>query len=142
MIFPTSGEARKLHTADRANSALMIIVGVYMFFNTAALNLSATLLVGICMLLLAIRRFNQSFTIEFVRPSFITGNAEKLREAEEDEKRALAKAKEGIREQKSAQRRIKKIKEDIAAEENVMMSAAMTRAEREAERELEREFEE
>lgn len=116
---------------------LMIIMGVYMFFNNSTLNLSATLLIGICMIILGLRRAAQAFIIEYNRPGFITGNEEKLREAEEDEKKALAKAKEGIREQKSAQRRIARIKEDIAAEENVLMSAAVTRAEREAERELE-----
>lgn len=116
---------------------LMIIIGVYMFFNNSTLNLPATLLIGICMIIFGLRRAAQAFIIEYNRPGFITGNEEKLREAEEDEKKALAKAKEGIREQKSAQRRIARIKEDIAAEENVLMSAAVTRAEREAERELE-----
>ena len=116
---------------------LMIIIGVYMFFNNSTLNLPVTLLIGICMIILGLRRAAQAFIIEYNRPGFITGNQEKLREAEEDEKKALAKAKEGIREQKSAQRRIARIKEDIAAEENVLMSAAVTRAEREAERELE-----
>ncbi len=116
---------------------LMIVIGVYMFFNNSTLNLPATLLIGICMIILGLRRAAQAFTIEYNKPGFITGNQEKLREAEEDEKKALAKAKEGIREQKSAQRRIARIKEDIAAEENVLMSAAVTRAEREAERELE-----
>ncbi|MBR0307555.1 MAG: DUF308 domain-containing protein [Mogibacterium sp.] len=115
---------------------LMIVLGVYMFFNTSAFHLPAMLLIGICTIVLGLRRFMQSFAIEYDRPSFITGNEEKLREAEEDEKRALAKAKEGIREQKAAQRRIAKIKEDIAAEQDVMMSAAITRQEREAELEM------
>jgi len=61
---------------------------------------------------------------------FITGNEEKLREAQEEEKRALAKAKEGIREQKNAQRRIRKIREDMAAEQDVLNSAALRREER------------
>lgn len=116
---------------------LMMLTGVYMFFNTAAFNLPAMMLIGICMIVLGLRRLVQSFDIEYVRPGFITGNEERLREAEEDEKRALAKAKEGIREQKNAQRRINKIKEDMAAEQDVMMSAVITRQEREAERELE-----
>ena len=115
----------------------MIILGVYMFFNNSTLNLPATLLIGICMIILGLRRFVQSFSIEYSRPSFVTGNEEKLKEAQEDEKRALAKAKEGIREQKNAQRRIARIKEDMAAEQDVMMSAAITRQEREAEREAE-----
>lgn len=118
-------------------NVLMLLLGVFMFFNTTFFNVPTLYLTGIGLAILGLRRFAQSFRIEFSRPSFITGNEEKLKEAEEDEKRALAKAKEGIREQKNAQRRIAKIKEDIAAEENVMMSAAITRAEREAEREME-----
>jgi uncharacterized membrane protein HdeD (DUF308 family) len=116
---------------------LMLIAGGYMFFNNSTLRLSPTLLIGICMIVLGLRRFGQSFRIEYIRPGFVTGNEERLREAQEDEKRALAKAKEGIREQKNAQRRINKIKEDMAAEQDVLMSAAVTRAEREAEREME-----
>ena len=124
------------HRIGIAISTLMLIFGVYIFFNNSAFKLSSTLLVGICMIILGLRRFWQSLDIEYTKPSFITGNEEKLREAEEDEKRALAKAKEGIREQKNAQKRIAKIKEDIAIEQDAMMSAAITRQEREAEREL------
>lgn len=130
-------ETDREHIIGIALCALMFIAGVYMFFNNSALRLSGTLLIGICMIILGLRRFMQSFRIEYSRPSFVTGNEEKLKEAQEDEKRALAKAKEGIREQKNAQRRIAKIKEDMAAEQDVMMSAAITRQEREAERELE-----
>ena len=108
-----------------------------MFFNVVMFNLPVTLLIGVALIILGIRRFAQSFRIEYSRPSFITGNEEKLEEALAEEKRALAKAKEGIREQKNAQRRIAKIKADMAAEQDIMMSAAITRQEREAERELE-----
>jgi len=115
---------------------LMLLIGVYMFFNTMFFHLPVMLLIGICMIVLGFRRFAQSFRIDYVRPGFITGNEERLKEAEQDEKRALAKAKEGIREQKIAQRRIDKIKDEIAAEQDVLMSAAVTRQEREAEREM------
>lgn len=121
---------------DVSLATLMLIMGGYMFFNNSTLRLSQTLLIGICMIILGLRRFCQSFSIEYSRPSFVTGNEEKLREAQEDEKRALAKAKEGIREQKNAQRRIARIKADMAAEQDIMMSAAITRQERDAEREL------
>lgn len=117
-------------------SIIMILVGTYMFFNVAALDLYALLLIGISMLMLGLRRFAQSFVIEYDRPSFVTGNEEKLREAKEEEKRALAKAKEGIREQKNAQRRIEKIEADIAAERDVLLIAAQEREEREFERRL------
>lgn len=119
-----------------AVSTLMLLLGVYMFFNNSVFHLSSMLLIGSGIIILGIRRFIQSFEIEYIRPSFITGNEEKLKEAQEDEKRALAKAKEGIREQKNAQRRIAKIKEDMAAEQDVLISATITRQEREAEREM------
>ena len=132
-IMETDADSR----IGMALSTLMLIIGAYMFFNNSTIRLSATLLIGICMIVLGLRRFWQSFSIEYTKPSFVTGNEEKLMEAQEDEKRALAKAKEGIREQKSAQRRIAKIKADMAAEQDVMMSAAITRQERAAEREAE-----
>jgi uncharacterized membrane protein HdeD (DUF308 family) len=117
-------------------SMLMVILGGYTFFNMAAFNLPATLLIGISMIAMGMRRLGQSFVIEYDRPSFVTGNEEKLREAKEEEKRALAKAKEGIREQKIAQRRIKRIEEDIEAERGVLLNAAQEREERELERRL------
>jgi len=132
-IMSTSREQR----AGIGLNLLMMLLGIYMFFNTTVFHIPVTLLIGICMIVLGLRRFGMSFRIEDIRPGFVTGNAERLREAEEDEKRALAKAKEGIREQKNAQRRINKIKDDIAAEQDVLMSAAVTRQERAAEREME-----
>lgn len=129
-----------ISTEERVNliiNALMLLFGLYMFFNNTLLNLPATLLIGIGIIILGLRRFMQSFVIEYNRPGFVTGNEERLNEALEDEKRALAKAKEGIREQKAAQRRIQKIRDDIEAEKDVMNSAAIRRAERELERESE-----
>lgn len=117
-------------------SSVMIILGTYMFFNTATFRLPVILLVGLAMVVLGLRRIMQSFAIEYIRPSFITGNTERLREAQEEEKKALAKAKEGIREQKVAQRRIKKIEEDIAAEQDLVMDAQLRKLEREAEEKL------
>lgn len=114
-------------------TSLMLVIGIYMFFNVIMFNLPVTLLIGIALILLGIRRFAQSFRIEYSRPSFITGNEEKLEEALAEEKRALAKAKEGIREQKNAQRRIQKIREDIEAENDVINNAAIRRREREME---------
>lgn len=123
-------------TEERVNlavSSLMLLFGLYMFFDTVLFDMSATFLIGIGLVILGLRRFLQSFAVEYSRPGFITGNEEKLREALEEEKRALAKAKEGIREQKNIQRRIQKIREDIEAEKDVMNSAAIRRAERELE---------
>ena len=124
--------------ADLAMSVIMTLYGIYIFFNVALFNISAAMLIGSALILIGIRRFFQSFRIEYNRPSFITGNDQKLEEALEEEKRALAKAKEGIREQKAAQRRISKIREDMAAEQEVLNNAALRRQEREQEQ---REFE-
>ncbi len=125
-------------TEQRVNlavNAVMLVFGLYMFFNTVMFDMSATFLIGIALVILGVRRFFQSFMIEYSRPGFVTGNEEKLQEALEEEKRALAKAKEGIREQKNAQRRIQKIRDDIEAEKDMMNSAAIRRAERELEQE-------
>lgn len=91
----------------------MLILGIYTFFNTRILNLNAILLIGASIILLGLKRFRISFSIEYTKPGFLTGNEERLKEAEAEERKALAKAKEGIREQKVAQRRIEKIKSDI-----------------------------
>lgn len=114
-----------------ALTSLMLLFGLYTFFNVILFNMPVTLLIGVALIMLGLRRFIQSFQIEYSRPSFVTGNEEKLEEALEEERRALAKAKEGIREQKNAQRRIQKIREDIEAENDVMNSATARRRERE-----------
>ena len=127
-----SSNLMKVTTDERimfAISIVMLIFGIYVFFNTALFNFPATMLIGISMMILGLRRFMQSFNIEYSRPTFITGNEEKLQKALEEEKEALAKAKEGIREQKAAQRRIQKIRDDIAAEQEVLSVAAMRREE-------------
>ena len=136
-IFNITSQER----ADLTLSIVMTVYGLYIFFNVSLLNITATLLIGAALIILGIKRFLQSFRIEYNRPTFITGNEMKLEEALEEEKRALAKAKEGIREQKAAQRRISKIREDMAAEQEMLNNAALRRQERELERELDRELE-
>ena len=136
-IMHITGEERLAVAID----FLMLLAGVYMFFNTTLFGFSVTFLIGVALIILGLRRFTQSFKIEYNRPGFITGNEERLIEAQEEEKRALAKAKEGIREQKNAQRRIRKIKEDIAAEQDILSSAAMRRQQRALEREIEKNLE-
>ncbi|MBQ3290987.1 MAG: DUF308 domain-containing protein [Mogibacterium sp.] len=133
-----------ISASERINvafSVIMLCFGAYMFFNLSLFNFPVTLLIGISLIIIGLRRFTKSFEIEYNRPSFITGNEEKLKDALEEEKRALAKAKEGIREQKNAQRRIQKIREDMAAEQDVLSSAAMRRQEREQEKALEKDSE-
>ena len=112
-----------------ALSIVMVVLGVDMFFNTGMFKIPDIMLIGFSKIILGIRRAMISSTIEYTRPSFITGLDEKLLEAQEDEKRALAKAKEGIREQKNAQRRIRKIEEEIAAEQDLYLDTNMRKKE-------------
>ncbi|HHW94307.1 MAG TPA: hypothetical protein GX736_00010 [Mogibacterium sp.] len=106
---------------------LMILLAVYTFFNVSTFNFKAMILIGIAIILTGFRRFRTSFEIEYIRPRFLTGNQDRLDEALAEEKRALAKAKEGIREQKNAQRRIQKIKENMAEEREVLREASIRR---------------
>lgn len=116
-------------------SLAMAVLGLYMFFNTRLMNINAIILIGAGMLLLGLRRFTLSFDIVYSRPGFLTGNKERLDEAIEDEKKALAKAKEGIREQKEAQKRIDRIKEEMAQERNVLTEATLRKQNSAAENE-------
>ena len=111
----------------------MLILGIYTFFNTRVLNLNAILLIGASIILLGLKRFRISFSIEYTKSGFLTGNQERLKEAEEEERKALAKAKEGIREQKVAQRRIEKIKNDIE-QDTVALNELANRKREEAEK--------
>ncbi len=128
-VVNITGEQR----LEASINVFILVFGMYMFFNMALFNFKTTLLIGAALVILGLKRFITSFKIEYIRPSFVTGNEEKLREALEEEKRALAKAKEGIREQKNAQRRIDKIREDMAAEQDVKNAAEIRRLERKME---------
>lgn len=92
---------------------LSVFFGIYMFYNPRLFNLPTQLMVGIVIILMGIRRLRISFQIRYSHQGFLSGNVEKLADAEREEKRALAKAKEGIRESKEAQRRIEKIKAEM-----------------------------
>lgn len=104
-----------------------LVVGVYMFFDSLFLNINTLALVGVCISILAIRKFRFSTEIEYKRPSFLTGNQEKLQEAEREEKKAMARAKAAIRESKELQRRIARIKADINEERRVEAAAKIAK---------------
>jgi len=118
-------------------NAAMLLLGIYSFFNQSLFVIHPMLLIGAALILIGIKRFREAFDIEYIRPGFVADNQEKLQEALNEEKRALAKAKEGIREQKNAQRRIEKIKADMANERTVLNEAALRK--RAAEEEEKRE---
>lgn len=104
-----------------------LVVGVYMFFDSLFLNINTLALVGVCISILAIRKFRFSAEIEYKRPSFLTGNQEKLQEAEREEKKAMARAKAAIRESKELQRRIARIKADTNEERRVEAAAKIAK---------------
>ena len=126
-----ANEEGKTDNAGIVLCAAMLLLGVYTFFNTRLLNINAISLIGASLMLLGLRRFRLSFGIEYDKAGFLTGNHEKLEEAQAQEKKALAKAKEGIREQKLAQRKIEKIKSDIEQETAALNDAANRKKEAE-----------
>lgn len=105
--------------------ALSAILAAYMFWDSMLLNLATQMLVGAAIILMGIRRFVAALEIKRSYQGFLTGNEERLADAQMEEKRAMAKAKEGIRESKEAQRRIEKIKQDIANERRSMNETTM-----------------
>lgn len=134
--FESFSDAEGKDYAGIVLSVAMFAVSMYMFFNTRLININAIIMVGTALLLLGLRRFRLSFDIEYNKPGFLTGSRERLEEAMEDEKRALAKAKEGIKEQKAAQRRIEKIKEEITQERNILTETALRKQAEEEEKQL------
>lgn len=95
------------------------VFGVYMFFNSLLYNLPVLMMVGISLFLIGVNRFRIALAIEYKPPQFLTGNQEKLHEAKLEEKRAMAKAKEAIRETKAAQEKISKLSKEIAKEQSL-----------------------
>lgn len=109
-----------------AVTTAMLVLSILMFFNGSLFNIGAIILVGIAMILLGLNRFIISEDVKYNRAGFLTGNEERLQEALEEEKAALAKAKEGIREQKAIQQRIEKIRKNMA-DEKAMLDEALIR---------------
>ena len=126
--FENISDAEIQDNTDLVLGLAMLAIALYTFFNTRLININAIILVGVAVMMLGLRRFRLSFDIEYNRPGFLTSNQEKLEEAMEEEKRALAKAKEGIKEQKNAQRRIEKIKEEITQERNLLTETTLRKA--------------
>lgn len=107
-----------------------LLIGVYMFFDSMLFNINTLTLVGICIMLLSVRKFRLAVEIEYKRPSFLSGNQERLLEAENEEKKVMARAKAAIKESKEIQRRIEKIKADIEMERKVEASAKLAKHDR------------
>lgn len=116
---------------DRFTEALGIVMtlfGVYMFYNMMLLDFKILTLVGTALFLLGMCRFRIALSIEYRTPDMLTGNKERLADAKRDEKRAMQKAKEGIRETKEARERIAKAKKAIEKEESMMRLAERRRS--------------
>lgn len=133
-------EFRRSDSFDNAGiivNVATLVLAIYSFFNTKLLNVNAIILIGAAVMILGLRRFRIAYSLEYNRVGFFAGNEEKLEEAENDEKKALAKAKEGIREQKAARRRIEKIRENIAQERSVIRETAIRKQALEEEKQAE-----
>lgn len=98
----------------------MTLCGIYMFFNTQLLNLKTLTMVGVALFMLGLSRFRIALSIEYRAPDMLTGNEERLADAKRDEKRAMKKAKEGIRETKEARERMAKARKAIDKEKSMM----------------------
>lgn len=108
-------------------SFLNLVIGVYMFFNNLLFDINTLTLIGLCISLLAIKKLILSLDIDYKKPAFLSGNQEKLQAAEREEKKAMAKAKSAIRESKEIQRKIEKIKADIAEERRIEAAAKIAK---------------
>ncbi len=100
--------------------AAMTLFGVYMFFNVRLFDLKILTMVGIALFMLGLSRFRIALSIEYRTPDMLTGNEERLADAKRDEKRAMKKAKEGIRESKEARERIAKARKAIDKEKYML----------------------
>lgn len=110
-----SGNRFNLRDNSRAENATQLLgvvtttFGIYMFFNIALLNYPVLMMVGIVVFLIGMNRFIFAINIQYNKPEFLTGSHERLEEAKAEEKRAMAKAKEAIRETNVARRKIARL---------------------------------
>lgn len=96
---------------------LTALIGIYSFFNSSLFNISALILVGICMMLIGLDCFKLSLQIEYRKSELISSTEEKLEEAKIDEKEAMEKAKNAIKDSKDAKNRIAKYTVELAKED-------------------------
>lgn len=128
-----SSVRRDVRTNSREDNLLfllgsaMTLCGLYMFFNKALLDIRVMGLIGIAMILIGLSRFKVALAIEYRKPEFLTGNQEKLDEAKRAEKRAMKKAKEGIRETREIQKRISRLTREIAKEQSLKEGSELRR---------------
>ena len=130
-LFSVNFNFRTQSKVDRFSELLgvvMSLLGVYMFFNVRLPDMKILTLVGAVLFLLGLSRFRIALSIEYRTPDMLTGNKERLADAKRDEKRAMQKAKEGIRETKEARERIAKARKAIDKEESMMRRAERRRS--------------
>lgn len=105
--------------------------GIYMFFNIALFNFPVLMMVGIVVFLIGTNRFLFALNIQYNAPEFLTGTHERLAEAKAEEKKAMAKAKEGIRETNVARRKIERLSREAARAGNMKIDDKDRRRSRE-----------
>lgn len=114
--------SRSKTNAENLTLLLAIVIevwGIYMLFNKVLFNLNVTLMLGIVLLLIGFDRFRMAMSVDYVRPTFLTGNEEKLEAALRAEKDAMRVSIVAMRTAKKYRARAEKIREDIAHEEAV-----------------------
>lgn len=129
---------RELFSFRNINTVLgvvLLIYGLYMFFNDRVFNFPLVGMIGGAILLVGIRRVKVAADISYKRPSVIaTGSMERLNQAKRAEKLAMKKAKDGIRETKIAQQRIEEINRQMEKEQALKREAEEVKRELKAER--------
>lgn len=118
-VSSTHFNIRANTTSDNVAQILGVVttlLGVYSFFNISLFDFKVLGLVGVSLLLIGTNRFRFALMVDYKKPEFLTGNHEKLADAKHEEKIAMQKAKDAIRETKAIQKRITDIDKAIAKE--------------------------
>mgnify|MGYP004448826859 FL=1 len=118
-VVSVSRDVKENNLEDNATLAIGIvecILAIYMLYNTVLFKLPLQMLIGAAIVLMAVTRFRAAIMIKRSRNIGLSGQAERLYEAEMDEKAGMAKAKEGIKEAKEARQRAEAIREEMERE--------------------------
>lgn len=110
---------------------IMSILGIYMFFNKSLFNIPSMVLIGASIILIGLRRFRLAFDIQYGKPLYITSYQERLDIALEQERVAMEKAKEGVKESKIAHQLVESIKKDMVEERKMINETNTHRVKRE-----------
>lgn len=94
----------------------MMVVGVYIFYDSALLNLHHMILIGIASILMGLDRFRVGFDLNYSKPEFMSKNEEKLDRALRERKKARRIAIDAARRAREQEEKIKKLEKEIKKE--------------------------